>query len=72
MPQKTARQIALIHPLVFEGMTYHEIAEEWGSTEGALYTLWHRAKDNLLTHCRDLIREILERHRLTGLLEDGP
>ena len=72
MPQKTARQIALIHPLVFEGMTYHEIAEEWGSTEGALYTLWHRAKDNLLTHCRDLIREILERHRLTGLLEDIP
>ena len=72
MPKRAVRQKAIIRALVFEGMTYHEIAEEWGTTEGALHTLWHRAKDNLLTHCRDLIREILERHRLTGLLEDIP
>ncbi len=72
MPKRAARQVAIICALVCKGMTYHEIAEEWGTKESALHTLWHRAKNNLLTHCRDLIREILERHRLTGLLEDGP
>ncbi len=71
MPKRAVRQIAIICALVCKGMTYHEIAQEWETTEGALYTLWHRAKHNLLTHCRGLIKEILERHRRSTLLEDG-
>jgi len=70
MPKRAVRQKAVIRAIVFHGLTYHEIAQRWGSTESALYTLWHRAKHSLLTHCRGLIKEILERHRLSTLLED--
>ncbi len=72
MPKRAARQNDIIRALVIEGWTYQELAWQWNDNVNTLQVVWHRAKKNLKTHCRDLIREILERHRLTGLLEDGP
>jgi len=64
MPVRAKRQKAILKALVFGGLTYHEIASDWGKTPSTLYTLWHNARKNFLEHCRKLLNDILQRHKI--------
>lgn len=59
-PRNASRQLEVLILLAIEGLTPQEVAQRLDISVAAVYTLFHRAKQNFRTHCLEEFQELIK------------